>query len=378
MNKLVVISDTKAYLDESSTMAFGPVVREFENMKPLFSNIEWLVFRSEIKRRNFLDVDLDFMQLHFFKNMGGHSTSEKVKILLKLPSLFFLICKLIKKSDYIHLRAPSVPCLLALVFIPFYPKKTFWFKYAGNWVGHASLSYKVQRKLYRIMAIKFKNVKLTINGSWESHHRIFNFQNPCLTKEEKHIGELVTKVKLYKQRNEINICFVGNLSVNKGILNLLEAFSVTSFSKPANLFVVGDSEMLQDIKRKYEEQSINNIIFYGQLLPIEVHEIYKTSDFLCLPSKSEGFPKVIGECMNYGVIPIVTDISSIGQIINNDENGFLLKDNGAKSIAKALNKVNALSDNDYKSIIRTNSNLVENFTYNYYNKRINKSIFKKL
>ena len=43
-----------------------------------------------------------------------------------------------------------------------------------------------------------------------------------------------------------------------------------------------------------------------------------------LPSYSEGFPKVIAEAMNFGCIPIVSDISCIRQYIINGKNGFLI------------------------------------------------------
>ena len=62
--------------------------------------------------------------------------------------------------------------------------------------------------------------------------------------------------------------------------------------------------------------------------------IYSKCDFIILPSKSEGFPKVIGEAMNYGCIPIVSDVSCISQYIQNGVNGFLIKPITSKEIYK--------------------------------------------
>jgi glycosyltransferase involved in cell wall biosynthesis len=375
MNKLVVISDTKAHCSECQIYAFGPVVREFENLKPIFIKIDWLVFQTKIYRNNFLKIDESLIQLHFFKKIGGNTIISKLEIICLLPKLFFKIKSLVKQSNNIHLRAPSVPCIIALIFVPFYPEKIFWFKYAGSWVGNASFSYKVQRKLYKFAAHSFKNVRLTINGDWESHPRIFNFQNPCITESELITGRSITASKLNKQIPTWHICFVGNLTVNKGITNLLEAISLLSNSSNIKLHVVGGSESLESLKNKYESLSQNEVTFYGVLPPDEVQEVYKRSDFICLPSKSEGFPKVIGEAMNYGVIPIVTDVSSIGQLIKNKENGFLLKDNTVKSILQALNEIQRMELDDFHRIIQNNEKLVCKFTYVNYNERIKKHIF---
>jgi glycosyltransferase involved in cell wall biosynthesis len=53
-----------------------------------------------------------------------------------------------------------------------------------------------------------------------------------------------------------------------------------------------------------------------------VHDLLKLSHFLLLPSDSEGFPKVLAEAACYGVIPVVSSVSSIPHYIN-ESNGFL-------------------------------------------------------
>lgn len=50
--------------------------------------------------------------------------------------------------------------------------------------------------------------------------------------------------------------------------------------------------------------------------------------FLLLPSDSEGFPKVIAEAACYGVIPVVSAVSSIPHYIKN-ENGYLWQMNSS-------------------------------------------------
>src|SRR5690606_14971570 len=88
--------------------------------------------------------------------------------------------------------------------------------------------------------------------------------------------------------------------------------------------MVGDG----DVKEKYETLAMKSgisFVFYGFQSREDVHAVYKQSHALVLPSKSEGFPKVIAEAMNYGCIPIVSNVSAIGHYIKDSEHGFLLE-----------------------------------------------------
>ena len=57
------------------------------------------------------------------------------------------------------------------------------------------------------------------------------------------------------------------------------------------------------IKEKAEKIKVNTQ-FEGFLPKEQIMEVYKKCHFIVLPSKNEGFPKVIGEGMNYGCLPI--------------------------------------------------------------------------
>ena len=99
-------------------------------------------------------------------------------------------------------------------------------------------------------------------------------------------------------------------------------------------------------------------------------------DFIILPSKSEGFPKVIGEAMNYGCIPIVSDVSCISQYIKDGINGFLIKPITSKEIIKNIQLAIKLKDNEKEKIKKYNFELAEKFTYEYYKHRIKNEIFE--
>ena len=80
--------------------------------------------------------------------------------------------------------------------------------------------------------------------------------------------------------------------------------------------------------------------------------------------------------MNFGCIPIVSDVSCISQYIQDGVNGFLIKPITSKEIIKKINLALNLTNSEILKIKKYNFELAEKFTYNYYNHRIIDEIFE--
>ena len=88
----------------------------------------------------------------------------------------------------------------------------------------------------------------------------------------------------------------------------------------------------------------------GWLLREQLNEIYTKCHLIILPSyASEGFPKVLAEAASYGCVPVASNISSIGQYIENNISGIVIEDISANNLKLLLSKLySALSpDNHY-------------------------------
>jgi len=371
--KLLVVSDTGMYQKDGETYAFGPVVKELQEMLTLFESITWIGFEREgqIENSSYIKVEDNKIKTILLKNVGGKSLLDKVSILFSYPKMWVKINSEIKQHDFIHCRAPSNPSYIAMLLSKKYPSKQFWFKYAGDWVGEASNFYKFQRnKLKRLST----NSIITVNGEWNSKSKnVLAFENPCLTEEDREIGASFCNQKNIDEK--INYCFIGGLNKNKGVDKILEAFKSIDTNKIGTLHIVGSGDLKSVLEQEASRLPIN-IVFYGSLSKERVQEIYKQSHFIILPSQSEGFPKVIGEAMNYGCVPIVSDVSCIGKYVKNDCNGFLIKPITINNIENKINKSLMISNFEFENYIIHNYNLAEKFTYDYYLKRIQKEIFK--
>jgi len=356
-------------LNESEILAFGPVVIELEQMLEIFDEITWIGFKHEKSNASLIPVKKDKIKIIALNKVGGKSIFDKLSIIANYPKMGIIILKEIKKHKYIHSRAPSNPAVIAMIFSYLFPNKMFWFKYAGTWVDKASSFYQFQRKLLKQLLI---NSIVTINGDYSNKKNILAFENPCLSMLDRIEGRKIIDNKINKTKK--NYCFVGALSEDKGVDKILEAFIDIKSDLIGTVHLVGDGEERLHFE-KMTKQVPQNIIFHGFLSKEKISTIYEKSDFLILASKSEGFPKVIGEAMNFGCIPIVSNISCISQYVIDSKNGYLID---PKSKSDLENKIYAsikLNKIEYNNWVEYNYNFAEKFTYSYYKKRIVRDIF---
>jgi len=78
--------------------------------------------------------------------------------------------------------------------------------------------------------------------------------------------------------------------------------------------------------------------------------------------------------MNFGCLPIVSNISSIGHYVKDKINGLLLDSISKESLLEEIRVLLSMSDSDYSKMIMLQKKELEKFTFKYYNIRISKEI----
>jgi len=110
--------------------------------------------------------------------------------------------------------------------------------------------------------------------------------------------------KAFKNSNKSSslkkICFVGNLTLRKGIIDLTRAIVILSAEFPEMTFhVVGDGIQKDELVNILQEAGVlNRARLYGWI--INPMQVMAASDILVVPSHSDSFPEVIGESLFVG------------------------------------------------------------------------------
>ncbi|WP_430466449.1 glycosyltransferase [Winogradskyella ouciana] len=373
MKTLTIISHTEHYKDNNGQIVgLGSTVTEINNLVEVFDHIIHVaMLHNVVPPPSSLPYTSDKITFVALPTVGGNSLKNKLKIIANAPKMLKIVKQNVKKTDYFQFRAPTGIGVFVIPYLVLFSSKKGWFKYAGNWKQkNAPKSYGFQRWL-----LKNQKRKVTINGKWPNQPKqCLTFENPCITNQELKEGRDTIAEKSIDGKFEF--CFVGRLEEEKGLDLLIEAFkSLPKLEKQMvkSIHIVGNGHHKKDYIAKAKETDVN-FKFYGYLPRKEVQKVYCKSHCIILPSASEGFPKVISEAMNYGCLPIVSNISSIDNYIINGKNGFLLEQISSESIVKSVHKVLSLSATEYCQMIKHKRDNLLKFTYSYYNKRILKEI----
>ncbi|WP_340203167.1 glycosyltransferase [Ascidiimonas sp. W6] len=366
--KLLVISHTEHYKDISGNIVgLASTVTELNHLLDLFDEIYHIgVLYNTPAPGNTLPYQSDKVTFVPIKPSGGKQLKDKLSIVFQAPENLLKVNKYLAKVDCFQFRAPTGMGVYMIPYLSFFTRKRGWFKYAGNWKQEsAPKGYALQRWM-----LKKQSRYVTVNGKWaDAPSHCIPFENPSLSIENRCEGEKSLTKKASKK--PFNLCFVGRLEDAKGVDKILQAFAELSEEERATFKIhfIGNGAQEETYRQAVKKENLP-VTFYGSLPQKEVFEQYKKCDFLLLPSKSEGFPKVIGEAMNFGCIPITSNVSSIGQYVKDGENGFLIAPNTAEELKHIFKRILKAETALLQQMIFANYRLAAKFTYANYIDRI--------
>ena len=374
MKTLTIISHTEHYkLPNGTIVGLGSTVTEINHLLSVFDQIYHVAMLHTTEApASALPYTSDQIKLIPIKAVGGQRIVDKLSVIWQAPKVLSVISKTLKQSDCFQFRAPTGIGVYVIPYLMLFSSKKGWFKYAGNWnQKNAPLAYRFQKWL-----LKNQKRHVTINGSWPNQPiQCLTFENPCLSSEDIEKGNRVVKDKGF--RNDlVNFCFVGRLEEEKGIGLLINAFkglNEIDKSKVGQIHIVGHGRDINTYKSNAAQSKLN-FHFHGFLSREAVHDIYIKSHAIVLPSASEGFPKVIAEALNFGCLPVVSDVSGISNYIKDGQNGFLLNSISVDEVATNLQKVLNLSTQDYLKMLDFDRESIEKFTFKYYNARVSNEL----
>ncbi|MCD7942787.1 MAG: glycosyltransferase family 4 protein [Bacteroides intestinalis] len=150
--------------------------------------------------------------------------------------------------------------------------------------------------------------------------------------------EVMRKIESIKGEDTFNFIFVGRIVKDKGINELVRAFSKLTVVYPnIRLHLVGNFEreldpLHEEIEKMIEESEA--IIAWG--FQQDVRSFFAASDILVFPSYREGFPNVVIQAGAMELPSVVTDISGCNEIIQDGVNGKIIPPRDEHALYEAM------------------------------------------
>ncbi len=139
-------------------------------------------------------------------------------------------------------------------------------------------------------------------------------------------------------KSEPHIVSIGRLSPAKGHHILIEAMSLLRHQLPnARLTLIGTGPLEASLRQQIQALNLkHSVTLAGGLNQDAVRKILATADIFALSSFAEGLPVVLMEALLAGIPCVTTQITGIPELIQHQQQGFLVPAGNAQAFANAL------------------------------------------
>lgn len=365
--KMIVISSAPLVSLDGRLWGYSPYIREMEIWARHSGEIGFVcpVLHSG---EGMLLTPLDFPVAKLFPVKGFDVKSVKgiLRAIWFSVYNFYTIYKAMRWADHIHVRCPGNISLMGCLVQMLFPHKKKTAKYAGNWDPKAKqpLSYKLQR---RILANTFltRNMQVLVYGQWPNSTKNIK---PFFTATYR--DSQIEPIQPRALSGKVKFVFVGTLSEGKRplyALQLVENLLRNGHNVAIDFY--GEGSQREPLEYYIAENHLSHIAkLKGNCEASEILSAYRESHFMLLPSKSEGWPKVVAEAMFWGCLPVATSVSCVPYMVGNGSRGLLLGLNLERDAAQ----IKALLENqqDYDAKVTKSIDWSRQFTLDLFEKEI--------
>ncbi len=328
----------------------------------LFDNVT-IIARGNIAKNN-TDIKNKFKLNGPNVNFISTKSIASATIFINFPKVYKKIKEEIKKNDIVIVRLPSMQGLVAC-FILRKSNKPYIIEVVSN--GFDSIYYhdKIKGKilapiLHYLNKYSIRNADNIIYVTNNYLQNVYpNTKNPLACSDvviteisDKLLEKRIDKIKNYKNK-AIKIGLVGSYDLNyKGHELAIKAISEVSKTHNVELHFLGRGNKNRWLKMA-KINRIDSVLYFDKPLKPgkAMNEWLDDIDILLVPSKIEGLPRIVVECMSRGGIIVASEVGEIPFILDS-KNVFPWN-----SVQQFSNRIAYLLNNPKEmiNIARTNS-----------------------
>lgn len=200
--------------------------------------------------------------------------------------------------------------------------------------------------LHSVNAVALKHAHGVIVPSWHFQKRVIGLYG--LAAEKVHVypsgGVFYPPQSALREESlfsgdQLQLGFVGSLTIAKGLLVLTEALNRIEYSCVLHVAGAGDKHLLDKINNAHVE-----VVYSGVLSKNELPDLYAGLDLLLFPTlMQESLGLVAIEAMAFAVPVIASRIGAVGEYVNDGENGFLVDPGSSDQLLSRINNYHGLA-----------------------------------
>ena len=340
--RLLVISSAPIVQKDNQNHLYAPYEKEMQLWAKYADTIQFCcpIWRED-KKLLIAPISFKVDAIVVLQEFDITSFSNKLKAIPLAFVALVKIFKAMKQADHIHLRCPGNIALLACLVQILFPNKQKTAKYAGNWdpKSQQPWSYRLQKWILSNTFLT-RNMQVLVYGEWEgSTNNVKSFFTATYSEEE--VQKSTSEIRSLSDE-VIRFLFVGTLSKGKQPLYVIQLVEeLYKRGERVILELYGEGVLRKDLEHYIAQNNLETIVtLKGNQTKETVLKGYQNSHFLILPSKSEGWPKVVAEAMFWGCVPIASPVSCVPFMMGNGSRGIVLKEQLHNDVSQIMNVLN--------------------------------------
>lgn len=300
--------------------------------------------------------------------------------LLKILGVYPKWCRLIMRDDtWIHLNLPlSVASILRdaplIIIARLFRKRMIIHLHGGEYLMRRPMP--VWMKLLLRLILSGNNPKIVLSElEGEALKDKLGIDKINVLPNCIDTTDAANFMRNYDKREPVSLLFLGRIVKDKGLDFIVEALDRLQRKGVRFTFAMAGSGPAEgEYVAKFRSLLGSSFKFLGVVSGWVKTELLKASDVFLLPSLYEGLPMALLECMSFGVVPVTTDVGSIGTVVANNRNGIILcrePSSLANELALAIERLSA-NPSYLKSLsINAHEHIIGNFNPAVYMNSLN-------
>ena len=219
-----------------------------------------------------------------------------------------------------------------------------WFYYGSTWLFESWMD--IIRRLGHVITFTQGSA---LSELYEKHNKGSVFPMMMMVSETalRPIDEI--EASAATQPSTPQILYVGRLSAEKGVDNLLRAASILARdNRPFTLRIVGSGQEETSLRGLAADLGIESHVEWAGRVSHgpDLFKEFDSATVFVLPSLSEGSPAAIAEAMARGIPVVASRVGGIPDLVKENETGLLVDAGDSRQLADAILKL--MSDSEMR------------------------------
>ncbi len=299
---------------------------------------------------DFISKNSDYAKCVPLQMSRGTSISDLIKSIFWLTRFFKK-----EKFDMIYYTTPNASFYSAIAGILSRTKIRVYNQCGLRYVSFSGISRLIFKSVEKITCILSSHIKAQSpkNMSFAIEEKLYPQHKVSVVGIGGTIGVDLAECRRFDHsqakkelRSRYNISedafvygYVGRINADKGLNELITAFSEISQNTPDTYLVlvgmIDDTNPITSENMDIAEKH-NNIIMTGNVPKEDVYKHMAMFDVLVHPTYREGFGKVLQEAMGVGIPIVTTDVPGPSEVVENNVSGILCEVKNPDDLAEKM------------------------------------------